>query len=233
MNCVLCCKKGIWAGALLLALVAAGCGDEGDITSPRLTIDEIVSPTNVNPLLLSGSTEEGATVQVSVTPAPATVGPVVIAGVAWTCALTFLDSPGASYFVSVTALDQRGNRSTILPINVVFDNQPPLVTDFGPADGTEVPLPSEIFVVFSEPMREDSMGSALTVTSSTGQVVGSVTYDQATRTAVFVPGEEMAEGMFYTVTLDDSLLKDLAGNVLDLEGKPATWTFQTAAAPQG
>jgi hypothetical protein len=113
--------RALCLGVVLALALMSGCGSEGDITAPRLTVNLPDSTTNQSPLTLSGTVEEGATIQLSVTPLPATVGPVVTDGEVWTCTLTFSDSPGTQYSGSVSAADQRGNRSTSL-FSFVFDN---------------------------------------------------------------------------------------------------------------
>jgi hypothetical protein len=131
MAFILKCNWGACLTVVLGLLLVSGCGSEGDITSPHLTVNLPSSPTNQSPLTLSGKVEEGATVQVSVAPLPKTVGPVVIVGDGdeWTCELVFTDSPGTNYSVSVSALDQRENRSTISPFNVFFDNTAEITLD--------------------------------------------------------------------------------------------------------
>jgi hypothetical protein len=108
-------------GVLLVLVLLSACADERDITAPRLTFDAVQSPTKESPLILSGTVEEGATVEISVTPPPTTIGPVSIEGDKWSSALELPDSPSTTYSVSVSAADPRGNRSTSL-FSFIFDN---------------------------------------------------------------------------------------------------------------
>lgn len=116
------CKWGaVCLGVVLILVSISGCGDEGDIISPHLVVGEVESTTNKNPLTLTGTVEEGGTVEISVTPAPITIGAVLIEGDRWSSSLEFPDSSGTRYAVSVSAADPRGNRSTA-QLSFMFDN---------------------------------------------------------------------------------------------------------------
>ncbi len=72
---------------------------------------------------------------------------------------------------------------------------------------------------FSEPIVADSVVIALS--SSGGQVTGTLAYDPATRKATFTPATALAWNRKYTVTVSGG--RDPAGNVMTT----ASWSFTT------
>ncbi|MGI9043509.1 MAG: Ig-like domain-containing protein [Gemmatimonadaceae bacterium] len=140
---------------------------------------------------------------------------------------------GVSYTATVTtgARDVAGNPMTAAKVwtFVTIDNTPPTVTGVVPANNaTAVPTSSTVRVTFSEPMDPATITtSTITVrnTVTTVVVAGTMSYDQATRTAAFTPGG-LSNLTNYTVTVTTGV-RDLAGNAL---AAPFTSTFTTAPA---
>jgi hypothetical protein len=107
----------------MAAALFSGCSDEPDITSPFLKLDDttkawIATPTNSPELELSGEVSEGGTIEVVVSPIPASdevsLGPVAITDTIWQYPLSNLNLEGnRTYTVSVTAINALGNRSTL------------------------------------------------------------------------------------------------------------------------
>lgn len=117
----------------------------------------------------------------------------------------------------------------------------PLVSSTNPANSqTGVAISSTISVVFSEPMDPTTITTAhLLVTGpGTNPVVGTVSYDSNSNTAIFTrlnhatspveshptPVTDFAPNTTYTVTLTAGV-KDMAGNAL---ADNRVWTFTTA-----
>ena len=110
-------------------------------------------------------------------------------------------------------------------VDVVFvDSAAPAVVGSIPAGGAlGVPLNSGVAVVFSEDVRPASVAVQLR-DSGGGLVSGSVSYDSATRTAVFTPSAALSAGSTYTVSASAT---DLQGNAM---AAPSSWSFTTVAA---
>lgn len=103
------------------------------------------------------------------------------------------------------------------------DQTPPQIVSVTPADGaTQVPLDTLITATFSEPVTGVDETS-FTLTSQDGAVAGTVTYDEATRTATFTPASALSLDGVYTATLSTAI-QDLAGNPL---AAPYSWSFAT------
>jgi hypothetical protein len=120
---------------------------------------------------------------------------------------------------------------------VVGDTTPPTVTSRVPAPGaTGVLLGSTVTATFSEAL------DAVTVNNNTIElrnaanalVAGNVSYDAATRTAVFVPASPLTAGATYSATVrggaNDPRIKDAAGIALAAN---VTWSFTAASASGG
>jgi hypothetical protein len=129
----------------------------------------------------------------------------------------------------------------ITGIAAAVDVTRPTVVFTAPASGaTAVPTNSQVSATFSEPMLASSLNlSSFTLRNTTAgtAVTGSLSYDAASRTAVFsaaTPGT-LANGSLFTATIT-SAATDLAGN--GLAGNTAVlpnagnhvWTFTTGAA---
>jgi hypothetical protein len=129
-------------------------------------------------------------------------------------------SYNTSYTVTVTTgvKDVAGNALAVQSTSTfttALDTTAPTVTVTSPVDGaTNVAKNTTITVTFSEAMDPATInGSTFTVTfgvSSTA-VVGSVTYNAATRVATFTPSSNLTGNTQHTVTVTSGA-KDLAGN---------------------
>jgi hypothetical protein len=104
------------------------------------------------------------------------------------------------------------------------DTQPPSVTSVTPVSGaTGVPVASLPVATFSEPVNPSSI--AMTVSTGTGSVSGTVSYDATTRTATFTPSAALNMGTAYTVSVSAS---DTSGNAM---AAPYQWSFTTVGCP--
>jgi methionine-rich copper-binding protein CopC len=112
----------------------------------------------------------------------------------------------------------------------IADTTAPTVLTTNPVNGaTNVAVNSTITVTFSEDMDPTTLNGTLTnftVKTTVGSVPvpGTVSYNNATRTATFTPTASLAANTNYTVTVTSGA-KDTAGN--GLAGN-FTFTFQTA-----
>jgi methionine-rich copper-binding protein CopC len=108
--------------------------------------------------------------------------------------------------------------------NVLTDSTPPTVTGRTPAAGaTEVPLGSAVTVTFSESIQSNTL--VFTVKdASDATVAGTVSYDDATRTASFQATNPFALNGTYTASVSEA--KDLAGNMM----AATSWSFASLTA---
>lgn len=118
----------------------------------------------------------------------------------------------------------------------------PTVTFTVPADSAaDVAANSRISATFSEPMDAATLtATSFTVATGGNPVPGTVSYDAASRTAIFTPSTPalLAVNTSYTATIGTAAT-DVAGNAL--AGNTATipaagdhvWTFATGAAADG
>ncbi|MGK2963136.1 MAG: Ig-like domain-containing protein, partial [Gemmatimonadaceae bacterium] len=143
---------------------------------------------------------------------------------------------GTSYTATVStgARDAANNPMTAAKVwtFTTIDNTAPTVTAVVPKnDSIGVPTSSTVRVTFSEPMNPATITtSTITVrnTLTTAPVAGTMSYDAATRTAIFTPGG-LSNLTSYTVTVTTGV-KDVAGNQL---AAPFTSTFTTIALGDG
>jgi hypothetical protein len=145
-------------------------------------------------------------------------------------------SPSSSYTVQLSSAitDLVGN--PLAPVSWSFttaapapDNAPPTVISINPADAdTNISPTSAISATFSEPIDSATLtGVSFTLTSASGAVAATVTYDSATRTATLQPLAALAAGTTYTARITG--VSDLAGNEL---ADSASWSFTTAGVLQ-
>jgi len=109
-------------------------------------------------------------------------------------------------------------------------NPAPLVVSVVPPIGAVGVCPNTIVTAtFSEAMNPSSIeGATFTLTGpGTTAVVGQVTYDAASDTAIFTPSSSLALNTFYTATITTGA-QDLFGNALAAD---FVWTFTTGANP--
>ncbi len=105
------------------------------------------------------------------------------------------------------------------------DLTPPTVISVAPANGaTVVGVKSRLNVVFSEPLNPATVdATTFSVRDAGGQAVdGSVGYQPATNSAVFMPSLQLSYYATYTATLSGGI-KDPAGNPLAAQ----SWSFTT------
>lgn len=102
---------------------------------------------------------------------------------------------------------------------------PTMVSSDPAANAQGIPVNSAISAVFSEPMDPATfIAGVMTVTSPEfGDVAGNISYDEATRTAVFTPSTPLISGTTYNATLANTV-KDIHGNVI---ASSSTWSFRT------
>ena len=109
----------------------------------------------------------------------------------------------------------------------------PSVLSSNPANlATAVPPTEPVTVTFSGLMDSSTLTPGTFSLSSGNQPVpGSVSYDDATRTATLTPGAPLAAGATYSATIVSGAagVKDLAGNPLEQD---ISWSFTTTTADQ-
>lgn len=141
-----------------------------------------------------------------------------------------------NYTVTVTTgvKDVAGNAlaaQSTSTFTTIADTTAPTILSTSPVNGTTVPAPATITVVFSEDMDPLTInGTTFTVkkTSDSSPVAGTVSYNAATKTAIFTPtGPGLANGTGYTVTVTTGA-KDLAGN-----GLTGNFTFSFTTSTPG
>jgi hypothetical protein len=128
--------------------------------------------------------------------------------------------------------DQAGNAlatSTWTFTTARAEETPPSVLGTIPADhATPFPPNSSLAVTFSEAMDGATIdGTTFTVADVSGPVSGTVTYDEASRSAIFTPAAPLAGNAAYTATVAAGV-QDLAGNGTP---QPVAWTFTTGTEP--
>ena len=103
------------------------------------------------------------------------------------------------------------------------DTTAPTVTGRSPSPGaTDVAIGTNVTATFSEPVTGVS-ASTFTLTSDSGSLAATITYDGPTRTATLNPSANLSAGTIYTAHLLAGI-EDGAGNDL----APLAWTFTTA-----
>ncbi|MDQ7066229.1 MAG: Ig-like domain-containing protein [candidate division KSB1 bacterium] len=97
----------------------------------------------------------------------------------------------------------------------VPDTLAPRIIRIVPADSAlNVPLDEPVRIVFNEWMQPADSASGIAVTDSSGQAVeGSIVWESPFSMS-FRPSPQWASKMRYTITLDTSQFRDLAGNAL-------------------
>jgi hypothetical protein len=101
----------------------------------------------------------------------------------------------------------------------------PTVTTVSPAAGaTEVTLNSQVQATFSTNMDPSTLNTnTFTIVSPLGvKIIGTVSYDDTTKTATFSPSSSFASLTTYTATVVG--VKDKAGNTMNT---PYSWSFTT------
>jgi phosphodiesterase/alkaline phosphatase D-like protein len=115
-------------------------------------------------------------------------------------------SSGTTYYYRVAASNATGSANGSI---ASFTTASPLsfrVVSTTPANGaTEVPLGSTITVTFNRDVEPASLGGAITVSSSLGNLPGAISYNYTTKTATFTPSTPFAPLTDYTVTVADKV----------------------------
>jgi len=116
------------------------------------------------------------------------------------------------------------------------DDVPPLVAAFTPYPDNTTNVPASINAItatFSEPVQGVNVATFI-VSSTGGDVAGTVQYDAAAMTAWFTPAADLDYMTTYTVTLVSAQIHDPAGNNLVDENyleQDFTWEFTTGGDP--
>jgi hypothetical protein len=106
----------------------------------------------------------------------------------------------------------------------IIDSQPPVVTGTVPADlATGVAQNSTISATFNEPIDPATATTANFIVVSSSSVIGTVGYDNPTRTITFTPDASLDSLTTYTAQLTTGI-KDVAGNPL---ASHYSWSFTT------
>jgi hypothetical protein len=135
-----------------------------------------------------------------------------------------------SYTITVTTgvEDVAGNNlaaQSTSTFTTIQDTVAPTVTATSPVAGaTNVSRNTIITVTFSEAMDPTTINGTTFTVSAGGPVVGSVSYNAATRVATFTPSGQLAASALHTVTVTTGA-KDLAGNSMAVN---AVFTFTTS-----
>lgn len=104
------------------------------------------------------------------------------------------------------------------------DTTPPQVIARSPLQGaTGVSRASNVTATFDESVTGVN-ATSFTLTSASGSVAATVTYDDGTRTATLNPDVDLAPDTLYTAQLTSGIT-DLAGNALS----PVSWSFTTGS----
>jgi hypothetical protein len=143
---------------------------------------------------------------------------------AYGAATTFPNSTfgSANYWVDV-----------VFTTSGVTDTTPPTVTANTPANGAAgVSTGSTVTATFSEALDATTInGNTFVLSSASGAVTATVTYNAATQVATLTPNAALAASTAYMATLKggttDPRVKDLAGNALAAN---VSWSFTTGAA---
>ena len=111
------------------------------------------------------------------------------------------------------------------------DTRAPRISSVSPANGAKgVPESSKVEVTFDEPMDRFTVNTAsiLLANRAGSPVVGTVTYDEATRKATLTPSSPLVLGEKYTATVKSGNggVTDAAGNRIAAD---QSWTFTTPA----
>ena len=245
--------SGAWSLALALpagtdTLTAVATDAAGNASSPSAAVVVVVdrelpaaptltaaSPTNAQPVPVSGSAPGNAIVKVYEGATTGTALATVVASAAgtWTAGLTLAEG---SHVLTATATNAAGTTSgPSAPLTVVVDRTAPTVTARAPAPGKlDVALGTQkIQATFSDPI------AAATVSSATMKLTDSTTLNEISSTTTASADRKQwtinpvtplavtgADAIGLTVTLTAGLQDD-AGNALQLPA--GAWTFGAPA----
>ena len=195
-----------------------------DTTPPETTIDSGPSDPSkdASPSFSFSSSEQGSTFECS------------LDGAAYAACASpqgYTNLPDGSHTFRVRATDAAGNTdATPASQTWTVDTTAPTVAGVAPANGaTGVALTANVEASFSEAMDPATLGATnftLVKQGTTTPVAATVTYDGATKKAIFDPNADLEAGITYTATLKGGA-KDLADNALAAD---KAWSFTTKAA---
>lgn len=111
-----------------------------------------------------------------------------------------------TYYYRVAASNASGSAAGSIASLTTASISPFGVVSTTPEDNaTDVPLGSLVTVTFNRDVDPATLVGAITVTSSTGDLPGTISYNYTTATATFTPGAPFAPLTDYTVTVDDKV----------------------------
>jgi len=115
-------------------------------------------------------------------------------------------SSGTTYYYRVAASNAtgpvNGSIASFTTASLLFFG---VVATTPTNNATEVPLGSTITVTFNKDVEPATLVGAITVSSSTGDLPGTISYNSTTTTATFTPGAPFAPLTDYTVTVDSKV----------------------------
>ena len=111
-------------------------------------------------------------------------------------------SSEATYYYRVAASNATGSATGAIASFTTASFSPFGVVSTTPENNaTGVPLGSTITVTFNRDVEAATLVGAITVSSSTGDLPGTISYNYTTTTATFTPGAPFAPLTDYTVTV--------------------------------
>lgn len=115
-------------------------------------------------------------------------------------------SSETTYYYRVAASNSSGSAAGSIACLTTASVSPFGVVATIPEDNaTDVPLGSLVMVTFNRDVDPATLAGAITVTSSAGDLPGTISYTYTTATATFTPGAPFAPLTDYTVTVDDKV----------------------------
>lgn len=116
-----------------------------------------------------------------------------------------------------------------VPVTWSFRTASPAIQASVPTDGqSQVPLETDVRVVFNTPMDQEISGSVFSVTGETGEVVpGAITWEDNGAVLVFTPVGRLKLGMRYTVQVGARARAATSAPLAN----PQSWTFTTVPYP--
>jgi hypothetical protein len=115
-------------------------------------------------------------------------------------------SPEVTYYFRVLASNSSGSSSgTILPFTTASVDPFAVVSTHPLDNATNVPLGTLVTVTFNRDVEPATLVDAITVSSSTVSVSGAISYEYATKTAIFTPDAALEPLTDYDVRVDDKV----------------------------
>jgi methionine-rich copper-binding protein CopC len=127
--------------------------------------------------------------------------------------------------------DLAGNALAATTLTFTVENVKPTVSSTQPAASSTVGSGVPISVVFSEALDPATVSaSSFQLSFNSAPVLGAVSYDPSSHTALFQPSKPLSDGV-QTVTLAAGAITDLAGNTLTpSSGSSYSFTFTVSSA---